>query len=295
MTEEAGILIEELGCSARTAGRVLTLCGNNLNQAYKWLASKHRNIVILKIKFATRSTYSCGLMFIALNTELKKVLRYAVSISQNPYVYYEDIDEPWHQFENKIYTQRLSEEIVHEKTIAAAQALMTFFQDPDSDSFYGIFDGVNYPQINEALRIVLRKLMDEDILFEFKKERISIFNFRRVPDGSNFAGAQFISRDAKIDLKVEVLHAKKRFFFHRPPTIEKINQGAIIFVRITDEREVAGYLARFIGISKSETIPVELLEKQRKDNGYFVSVRLGGMIRGFCIVPFKTHVEIFRD
>ena len=294
MTEEAGILIGELGCSPRAAERVLRLCEGNLNRAYKWLASKHRNIVILKIKFAARSTYTCGLMFMAVNVELKKILRYAVSISRSPYVYSEDLNEPWHEFENRIYTQRLSEEIIHEKTIAAAQALRSFFQEQDSLYFYGVFAGVNPVLIGESLRSLLRKLLNEDIFFEFSKERISIFDFRRVQGDAGGTPSRLASGDATIELKVELLRGKKKFFFRRAPAIEKVSPGALVFVRITDEREIAGYLARLIGISDSEPIPVELLGKKKTEKDFSVSVRLGGMIRGFCRVPFKTPVEIFK-
>ncbi|MBA3065936.1 hypothetical protein KJ633_05835 [bacterium] len=291
MTDESKILIEELGCSERAADRILSLYGSNLNLAYKHLASRHRNITVMKIKFAAKSSYQCGLMFIAMSAEKKSVLRYAVSISDNPYIFSMDLDMPWHEFENTIYTRRLSDEIVRDKTLSVTQAVRAFLQEKDNESFYEIFDGINHEKIRGLLETILRKLLNEDIFFEFKKERLSVFDFHRSSGPSQNSP---VKGDSKIELRVEIVASPARFLFFRSPKIDKINPGAIVFVRITDDREVADYLMRFIGVTKSETLPVEILEKMKKENGFAVTVRLGGSIRGVCSVPQGTRVEIFK-
>ncbi len=292
MTDEVKILVEELGCSERAADRIFSLYGSDLNLAYKHLASRHRNIVVMKIKFAAKSSYHCGLMFMAISAEKKSVLRYAVSISKNPYTFSMDLNMPWHEFENTIYTKRLSDEIVRDKTLSVTQAMRVFLQDKDNDSFYGILDGVNYEKIRDIIETILRKLLNEDILFEFKKERLSVFDFHRAGFGTSQNSP--VKGDSKIELSVEIVVAPKRFLFFRAPKIDKINPGTIVFVRITDNREVADYLMRFIGVTKLETLPVEILKKSKKENGFAVTVRLGGSIRGVCSVPSGTRVEIFK-
>jgi len=294
MTDEAKILIDEAGCSKRVAEKILRLYDNNLNLAFRWLASCHKNLVVLKIKFATKSSYNCGLLFIVLNALQKRIRRFAVSISQNPYIFSADIAMPWHEFENRIYTQRLSEEIVHERTISVTQSVRTFFQDGDNESFFKIFNSVDYAEIEKALKLFLIKILNEDVIFEFKKERISVFDFRQISSNGKISATELISRQPRIELKIEVIRGKKRFLFKRPKTIEKISAGILIFVRITDQREIARYLARMIGVTGEDAIPVEVLEKKENQNGYSLTVRLGGMIKGICDVPFKTPLEIFR-
>ena len=103
-----------------------------------------------------------------------------------------------------------------------------------------------------------------------------------------------VKGDSKIELRVELVEASARFLFFRAPKIDKINPGKMIFVRITDDREVADYLMRFIGVTKSETLPVEILGKTEYENKITVTVRLGGSISGVCSVPAGTRVEIFK-
>ena len=292
MTDEVKILMDELGCSERAAFRIFSLYNSDLNLAYKHLASRHRNIVVMKIKFAAKSSYHCGLIFMALSAEKKSVLRYAVSISRNPYVFSMDLNMPWHEFENTIYTKRLSDEIVRDKTLSVTQAMRVFLQDMDNDSFYGTFDGVNYEKTRNLIETILRKLLSEDIFFEFKKERLAVFDFHRVTGGSS-QNSQ-VKGDSKIELSVEMVPAPKRFLFFRAPKIDNIKPGTLVFVRITDNREVADYLMRFIGVTKAETLPVEILEKAKNENGFTVTVRLGGSIRGVCPVPRGTRVVIFK-
>ncbi|MFH1352364.1 MAG: hypothetical protein ABIH68_02175 [bacterium] len=294
MTDEAKILIDEAGCSERVAEKILRIYGNNLNMAFRWLASRHKNLVVLKIKFATKSSYNCGMLFIVLNASQKRILRFAVSISQNPYVFSSALSMPWPEFENKIYTQRLSEEIVHEKTVAVTQAVRSFFQDGDHEPFFAIFDSVDYAEIERSLKLLLTKILNEDVIFEFRKERISVSDFRQISSGGKITAAEFISRSPQIKLKIEVVRGRRKFLFTRAVTIEKISAGTLIFVRITDGREIARYLARMIGVTGEDEVPVEVLEKTKKENGYFLTVRLGGMIKGICEVPFKTPLEIFR-
>jgi len=293
MTEEAGILVEELGCSERVAERIFSLYGGDLNLAYKHLASRHRNITVLKIKFAARSSYRCGLIFMALSAENKSVLRYAVSISGNPYTFSLDLNMPWHEFENTIYTKRLSDEIEREKTLAATHALRVFLQELDNEAFYRIFDGVDYEKTRQMLKTMLRKLLNEDIIFEFGKERLSVFDFHRSGAGAakNASGRE----ESKIELRVESVDAPKGFLFFLAPKIDNINPGAMIFVRISDDREVADYLMRFIGVTRSETLPVEILEKTKKPGAFTVTVRLGGSIRGVCSIPSGARPAIFKD
>ncbi|PKM99063.1 MAG: hypothetical protein CVU78_08240 [Elusimicrobia bacterium HGW-Elusimicrobia-2] len=292
MTEEAGILVEELGCSERAAERVFALYGGDLNLAYRHLASRHRNITVLKIKFAAKSSYNCGLIFVALSSEKKSVLRYAVSISKNPYTFSLDLNMPWHEFENTIYTKRLSDEIVRDKTLSVTQALRVFLQDKDNESFYGIFDGVDYKKTGDLIKTILRKLLNEDIFFKFMKERLSVFDFHRVgvEPAKNTAGKE----ESKIELRVEMVEAPKSFLFFLAPKIDRVGPGTIIFVRVTDDREVADYLMRFIGVTKSETLPVEILEKTKTAGGFAVTVRLGGSIRGVCQVPEGSRPVIFK-
>ncbi|MEA2082612.1 MAG: hypothetical protein U9O97_07735 [Elusimicrobiota bacterium] len=292
MTEEAGILVEELGCSSRAAERIFSLYGSNLNLAYKHLASRHRNIAVMKIKFAAKSSYRCGLMFIALSAEKKAVFRYAVSISKNPYAFSTDLTMPWHEFENMIYTKRLSDEIVRDETLIVTQAMRVFLRDKENESFFDIFDGVDYKKIRERIGAILRKLLNEDVIFEFGKERLSVFDFHRVASGSSQHPA--VKGDAKIELGVEIVAPKKRVLFFRAPKIDSVTPGTMIFVRIADNREVADYLMRFIGVTKSEMLPVEILKKTKKDDIYAVIVRLGGSIRGVCSLPAGTRVEVFK-
>jgi len=294
MTDEVQILIDEAGCSKRVAEKILRIYGNNLNMAFRWIVSHHKNLVVLKIKFATKSSYNCGMLFIILNASQKRILRFAVSISQNPYIFSVDIAMPWPEFENKIYTQRLNEEIVHEKTVAVTQAVRSSFQDGDNEPFFTIFNSVDYAEIEKSIKMLLTKILNEDVIFEFRKERISLFDFRQIPSDGKISAAEFISKAPQIKLKIEVVRGRRRFFFKRPKTIEKISEGTLIFVRITDSREIARYLARMIGVTGEDAVPVEVLEKKQNKRGYSLTVRLGGMIKGLCEVPFKTPIEIFR-
>ncbi len=293
MTEEANILIEEAGCSRRVAEKILSLYENNLNLAFNWVASKHRNIVIFKVKFATKSTYSSGLLFLSLNPSAQKLLRTAVTISQNPYVYYTDISQPWRKFENLIYTHRFGEDIIHEKNILAAQRLRAFFQDEGNGHFYRIFNGVDKIEIRNILGGILRKVLDEDIFFDFSKERVTLLEWRGAKSGEVMPSPRVGSRQTPVELRMEVVKGKKLFFFHKSSKLAgNLRQGDFVLAKIVDDREIAHYLLRLIGVSKTDEISAEIEKIEKYGNGYRLIFQLGGMAKGVAYVPSGTIVKI---
>ncbi|MCD6412558.1 MAG: hypothetical protein J7L54_00210 [Elusimicrobia bacterium] len=295
MTDEVDILMDEAGCSRRVAERILTLYGNNLNLAFNWVASKHRNIIIFKIKFATKGTFSSGLLFLALNASAKKLLRAAVTISQNPYIYYTELSSPWRDFENMIYTHRLGEDIVHDKTVNVAQRVRGFFQDDENVSFYRIFNGPDRNEISKILGVILRKILDEDIFFEFSRERATLLEWRGVVSGEKNPAPHLSARGLGIELKMEVVRGKKFLFFGKSAKpVEKIREGDFVLAKISDSREIAQYLARLIGISATDEIPVGLEKKEKEKLGYRLVFQLGGMTKGVAFVPFGTFLKISR-
>ncbi|MCD6423396.1 MAG: hypothetical protein J7L42_04700 [Elusimicrobia bacterium] len=295
MKEDVEILIEGAGCSPKIARKVLKVFEGDLNRSFKFLASRHKNLVLYKVKFATKSTYSSGLLFFVFNAGQLRILRAAISISENPYVFAEDLNIPWADFENKVYSLRLKEEIIHDRTVLATHRMRNFLQNPHNSTFIKILAGFEIDRIREILHKLLNNILGEDVLFEFTRERISLLEFRGIDKSEKITATRLTNTENIIELDVEIVKPKKRFFFFlNPKTIEKIHKGSSIFVRIVDRREIARYLLKFIGVEENEAVPVEVLEIQKKTDHYLIKVQLGGGIKGVSKVLPKTPVEIFK-
>ncbi|MBN1824577.1 MAG: hypothetical protein JW803_09700 [Endomicrobiales bacterium] len=252
MQEKIRLLMEETGCEQGEAELALELAGNDLEKAIKTIGSLLRYIVAIKGKIFFRAKNLYGLVLIVVNTKTSEILRFHTVVSYNPSVYEHSPDMDWFALEKAIFSFRLDGGSLPDFTQNLEQRLKTYLVEKKE-----IFVKCNI----EEIRATIKELFGpEDADIVLYTEELNLAQFRRLPseDVSSAARSELSETDlGTVYLDVCLIEDRGG------KDVSKLEENDIVLSQITDERDIAHYLAHLIGGKKDgDMVPIPAVVKK---------------------------------
>jgi hypothetical protein len=297
MDEKIRLLMEETGCDRGEAELALTSAGYSLERAIRTIPTLLRNIVVLKAKFHAPSVHLYGLFMIILDTKRKRLFRVKAVASYNPSLYEVSLGQDWYDFERRLYGFRLMEG-AHPSVTKDLEILLDDLWSTQADVFLtllqsGEMDSI-LPYLTEFLE---RKLQWTGLRLDLNREELNLAQFQQLRKewAETSASEPVLSRPGEesfpLPLSVEVE-------LERDPQgvpAGDVELGDAVFSIISDERDIAKYLARLLGSRAGETaiaLPTSVEGVEKQADSVKFSVRLTTGIVGTAMVPIALRVKV---
>ncbi len=264
MEDKVGILVEETGCDSSEAELALQMAGYEVPKALSVLASRLRNILVLKIKFRDLSNPRFGLALAVANIKSREVLRSRAVVSFNPVVYIRTLDGYWFEFEKDLYARRLWEGSLQSESLNLEQILSQYCRQFLAQKPLEINASLASRMETELEIAFGRALVSSKVEVKVKAEILSLgeFNSLRIPMGAKIIRRRGAHRDGQED------HTVLKIGLEEDPLgipASEIKAGDMISAIISDSRDLAHYLWKIFGgyqdgVPASVLAPVEAVE-----------------------------------
>ncbi len=298
-------LVEETGCDEVLATMLLKFTGGDIEGAKRIIEAVPKDIFAVKGKFITQVTGYYGAFFFCYDGKEGNIKRLISVISDDKDVAKFDLALPWQRFEEILYDyarnkkvdalkieqfKRLFTDSEFISKLAnvfkpGAKVKKDVFENLLLDELYNIFADTNIAvkfEIEMTDAFALNKSLKEAdyILEEEKKEERSI--------------DEEVEKSKKANQSLIVLKVSPELSPVRGVEIKNLEFGDEIQVRITDEREIADYLAELLG-GKVDSIRVpiytKIVEVKELEGGNVgVLTQFGPGIMGMFKVPEDVKV-----
>jgi len=300
MEDKIRLLMEETGCDRGEAELALTSTGFSLELAIRTIPTLLRNIVVLKARFQAVRQHFYGLFLVIADIKRNRLLRVRTVASYNPCLYEVTLERDWYDFEREVFSYRLMEG-THPSSTKDLETLLNDLWITDSGNFYFLLQSGEMGLLHQELVALLQKKLHwNDVRLELHREELNLAQFQLLRKDGGEAGASepprlgFDEARSKLPLRVEVQ-------LEEDPSgvlAEEMVIGDTAFSIISDERDIARYLARLLGGRSGEVFlalptPVESLKRQA-DTLEFV-VRLTTGIVGTVKVPLSSRLKVQRQ
>jgi hypothetical protein len=236
--EQIQLLIAETGCEQSEAELALSLSGGNIEKAITKLGVLLKYITAFKIKLILPLENIYGLMQIAVNMKTAEILRSSAVLSHNPSIYEISSQQDWFSFEKAIFSARLDSGAMEIYTQSVEENFLKYIKIAVKE-----LPQISSAQINETIKnFFLPKLAEIKTI----SEELSVSQFKKLP------GFDSLKRDKTftgydlgfVHLDAEILEDKNG----KPA--DKISEGDAVLSLITDQRDIAHYIANLIGAKK---------------------------------------------
>jgi hypothetical protein len=282
-TDSVQLLMEEIGCEQSEAELALTLADNNLEKAIDKINILLKYIKAFKIKVIFPADNIYGLIHLAVNMKNADILRSSMVFSHSPYVYEIRANMDWFSFEKAIFSTRLdagtmesyTQNVEEKFKLYIGQALQ---QIPavSSIEIADIIKAFFYPSICET---------------EIVSEELSLSQFKKLPD---FTAKQNETSFTGYDLGFVQLEVEIIEDLGGKPA-RSICEGDTLLSLITDERDIAYYLAHLIGGRKEgQMVPLAAMVKKISANNenFTIHLHYAPSITGLAIVNDQTKLKV---
>ncbi|MDR1941512.1 MAG: hypothetical protein LBQ47_04225 [Endomicrobium sp.] len=233
--DQIQLLMAETGCEQNEAEFALSLSGDNTEKAIATIGILLKFITAFKIKLILPQENVYGLIQIALNMKTAEVLRSSIVLSHNPSVYEIAAAQDWFSFEKAIFSARLDPGAMEIYTQSVEENFTLYIKQAVKE-----ISKISYEEIEDLIKaffypkpVTLEIISEELSLSQFKK----LPNFDDVKNKTSFTGYDL----GFVKLEVEILEDPNG----KPPG--KLSEGDTVLSLITDERDIAHYLAHLIG------------------------------------------------
>lgn len=248
------LLMEETGCERADAEFALSLSNNNIEKAIIKLGIIQKHITVFKIKLMFPMDNFYGLLHIAINTKTSEILRFSIVFSHNPQTYEISAETDWFSFEKAIFAARLEKGTMEKYTKKLEGPLKTYISRIINES-------TKMPN-EEIIRAFFNPL---NIKIEIIKEQVNVQNFKKLPNFDTRPAKKQVNQDTVLYLEVIIIEDPNG------KSIDEIKVNDQILTLITDERDIANYLANLIGAQKDgKMIPIPaIVTRLTKENEIF--------------------------
>lgn len=280
------LLMEETNCEQGEAELALELAGNDLEKAIRTIESLLKHIVAFKGKFILPNENLYGLLLVVVDTKAGGILRLHSVVSYNPSLFENSLSMDWYAFEKQIFTYRLDEGSLPEFTRGNEQKLREFLESRkdvlvsgDIGAVSGLFADF-FKQFNVTANI--------------EAEELNLAQFRQLTatEASSAARATGERPESSIVvLRVEFLQDKNG------KEAEKISEGEVVLSKITDDRDIAHYLAHLIGGKKEDgmiPLPSSIRKVTSGPDGFEVQVYLAPGVAGIGKVSADSRIKVIE-
>jgi hypothetical protein len=279
------LLMEETGCEQGEAELALILSDNDLEKAITKIGILLKFITAFKIKLILPEKNIYGLIHIAVNIKTAEILRFSMVASHNPSVYENSASMDWFSFEKAIFSYRLDTGAMEDYTQNVEEKLKQYIA-RELKLLPRIFK-------EEMSKIILSFFDPVVVQTEIISEELNLTQFKKLPDYNNkqnetsFTGYDlgFVRLDVEI---LEDLNGKPA---------GKLSEGDVVLSMITDERDIAHYLAHLIGGRKDGImIPLPAMVKKitAKNDDFEIHLHYAPSITGVAKIGSKTLLKVLE-
>lgn len=240
------LLMEETGCEQGEAELALELAGNDLEKAIRTIESLLRHIFALKGKVFFPGQNLYGLFLAVIDAKAGEALRLHSVVSYNPALFENQLSMDWFSYEKAIFSYRLDEGSIPDFTQANEQKLAAHLR-----SRKEVLAGGKAQDLTSVLEEFFKGLPATP---EIATEELNLAQFRQLPGTGAASSARTTEAGQEsgvVLLQVGLLEDEAG------KEAPKLAEGEVVLSKITDERDIAHYLAHLIGgKSGGEMIPL---------------------------------------
>lgn len=302
-------LVQRTGCDRALAAMLLKFTGGDPGGAQRILKAVPRDVFAVKMKFITQVAGYLGAFFFCFDQKDGEIKRLIGVISEDREIGKIDVSEHWIDYENRLYEYATSRKIEGSKIEQLKNRLR-------GGEFLSRITGllrVGRPVNREALNnLFLDELYnvfaDTNIAVKLKVEMTDAFELNKGRDVTEDEPPQV--KPEEVDREIEGGQERARsetlILLKVDPVlspvsgveVRELEYGDEIQVRITDERDIADYLAELIGAKvDSVRVPVysTVVDSKELEGGYLgVFTQFGPGIMGTFRVPEDARVMCRR-
>ena len=278
--------MEETGCDRSEAELALSLSENNIEKAITTIGFLLKFITAFKIKLIFPQENIYGLMHIAVNTKTGELLRFSEVFSHNPAVYeISAAATDWFSFEKAIFSARLDAGAMEDYTQSIDENFKTYMERAVKE-----ISAIT----SEELKRIIKSFFDpKQIEIEIVNEELNLTQYKKLPDyaskqnETSFTGYEL----GFVKLDVEILEDSKG----KPA--KKITEGDMVLSLITDERDIAHYLAHLIGGRKDGAmipLPASVKKVSSKNNEFEIYLHYAPSITGIAKIKGNSILKVLE-
>ncbi len=295
MEDKVGILVEETGCDSAEAELALQMAGYEVSKALQVLASRLRNILVLKIKFRNLSDPKFGLALAVANIKTGEVLRSRAVVSFNPVVYIRTLEGYWFEFEKDLYARRFWEGSLQSESLELEGILSQYLRQVLAQKSLEMNEALASRFETELGVAFGRAINSSKVEVKVKGEILSLgeFNSLRIPTGQKSMRRRGNHRDGqdhtvlKIGLEEDELGT----------LASEIKAGYMISAKILDSRDLAHYLWKIFG-GYQDGVPIPVLAPVEAvevvSSKIFLRVRFSLGVCGDASIPLEKKIKAVR-
>jgi hypothetical protein len=302
-------LVTSTGCDRILAGMLLKFTGWDLDGARRIIEAVPKDIFALKLKFITQITGFFGALFLSYDEKKRVIKRFIAVITDDKDIGRIDIEKQWSEYEEELYVHARTKKIDGLK-VDQLKKRMT------GDDFISKLANVlkvGRPVKKDLLNSILvdelyNIFTDTNIAVKFDIEMTDAFELNK-GKGITQAGSaedeelnpeevdaeiEKQEQQDKVEQSLIVLAVDPVLSPVSGTSIQDLEFGDEIQVRISDEREIADYLAELLGAKvDSIRVPIftkiiEVRELETGDLGVFT--QFGPGILGMFKVPEDVKI-----
>lgn len=310
MKEKIRLLIEEAGCDEGQAELALEAVQYDVEKAIRNIGSLLRDFVIVKGKFYQSNDNLFGLFIVIVNIRINKVVRIHTVISYNPVIFESDLAVKWVIFEKQIFAHRLQDGSLRHMSLEIEQFFYDSFTQQD---MYAAFKEDRISDIIKTFTTLIQNHLSsiyrasqetgqntrEDIRLFIEREEVSLTQFRHLENvlENNIRPPQPKDAENSLNgLRLTVSLKSDQDGIHAG----ELAEGAVVYSRIIDERDIAQYLGRLMGgKSGSELVhlPSSVIGVNIDNNQVEIQTELAPNIIGSVKIPqdMKLKVMYYDD
>ena len=302
-------LVASTGCDRSLAGMLLKFTSWDLDGARRIIEAVPKDIFALKIKFITQITGFFGALFLSYDAKKREIKRYIAIITDDKEMGRIDIEKHWTEFEEELYAHartkkidglkvdQLKKRMVGEEFISKLANVLKVDRPVKKELLNNIL-------VDELYNIVT----DTNIAVKFNIEMTDAFELNKGKDVSkigDITGEDLNPEEAdteierpeqreRVDQSLIVLSVDPVLSPVSGTSIQDLEFGDEIQVRISDEREIADYLAELLGAKvDSIRVPIftKIIEVKELETGNLgVFTQFGPGILGMFKVPEDVKI-----
>ncbi len=302
-------LVETTGCDDFLATMLLRFTGGDVDGARRIIEAVPKDIFVVKLKFITQITGYYGVCFFCFDQKEKRITRFVAVISDDKEIGKFDLQTDWYEFEEQLYgysrtkkidglkIDQLKNRLISDEFISRVSPVLKpgqpvrneVFNNLIVDELYNIFADTNIAvKFNIEMTDAFRLNKNRDLHSEEAQVGESL-NTEDVDKKREKRGYEGRKDQSLIVLRVDPVLSPVS-----GSEIRELEFGDEIQVRITDDRDIADYLAELIG-GKVDSIRVPVFSKiievkELEDDDVGVFTQFGPGIFGMFKVPADAKV-----
>jgi hypothetical protein len=303
-------LVESTGCEVSLAGMLIQFTGGDIEGAKRIIRAVPKDIFALKFKFITQVTGYFGALFFCYDEKERRIQRLVCVVTDEKQIGTVDLSKRWPEFEAALYDymrekrvdgakiERLKGALLEKEVSERLGGLLKTGKPVKEDALRDLLSDVLYTIFADT-NIAVKYGIDMTDAFELNKGLEKRGGWRdRSLDGDDMEKAEAEVADQRIRRKADqsliVLKVDPVLSPVKGTEIKGLEFGDDIQVRITDEREIADYLATLLG-GKVDSIRmpiyVKIVEvKELEGDSVGVLTQFGPGIMGMFKVPSDVKV-----